>query len=51
MISTGIGNQNNNIQLKIKPEYAREWGILPPDKYSQLRIYYTWRAKESNNCR
>lgn len=25
-----------SIQPKIKPEYAREWGILPPDKYSQM---------------
>ena len=25
------------IQPKIKPEYASEWGILPPDKYSQLK--------------
>jgi hypothetical protein len=37
MISTCICNQNDNMRLKIKPEYAREWGILPPDKYSQLK--------------
>lgn len=37
MISTDIGNQNNNIQLKIKPEYAREWGPLPEDKDRQLK--------------
>ena len=26
-----------SVQHKIKPEYACEWGILPPDKYSQLK--------------
>jgi hypothetical protein len=37
MISAGIDKKNNNIQLKIKPEYANEWGILSDDTYSQLK--------------
>jgi ParB-like chromosome segregation protein Spo0J len=38
VISAGIAKQNTKpVQLKIKPKYATEWGILPDDKYSQLK--------------
>jgi ParB-like nuclease family protein len=41
MISAGMSNNqtnnNDSIQPKINAEYASEWGILPNDKYSQLK--------------
>jgi hypothetical protein len=30
-------NENNNIKIKMKPEYASEWGILPNHKYAKLK--------------